>query len=98
MQVQSASAGRPAHGCIVARACKIVLFPIGAAMTSSHAKHAVMLFAFLAALSWAVPARAQIEIGTWVQQSGTMPGMTMTVETCCGSTGRRLTYRMGGAV
>ena len=40
---------------------------------------------------------AQIEIGTWVQQSGQQVGMTLTVEACCGAGGRRLTYRNPGS-
>jgi hypothetical protein len=68
-------------------------------MTRANAKQAVLLLTFLGALSWPTVARAQIEVGTWVEKSGAMPGMTMTVETCCGtSAGRRITYRMGGQV
>jgi hypothetical protein len=41
---------------------------------------------------------AQVEIGTWVRQGRPEEGggMTMTVEACCGASGRRLTYRIPG--
>jgi 3-methyladenine DNA glycosylase Mpg len=54
--------------------------------------------AILAALAGARPLYAQIELGTWVRQvSAASPGaITMTVEACCGGSGRLLTYRMTG--
>ena len=37
---------------------------------------------------------AQIEVGTWVRQpTASMPGMTMTIESCCNG-GRRLSYHL----
>jgi hypothetical protein len=42
---------------------------------------------------------AQLEIGTWVRRvTASQPIMTMKIETCCGSIGRKLTYKvtMGG--
>ncbi len=39
--------------------------------------------------------RAQLELGTWVQQSGSTAGLTMTIEACCNG-GRRLVYRLNG--
>jgi hypothetical protein len=42
------------------------------------------------------PIRAQMGIGTWLQQSGPNAGnITMTVEACCNG-GYRLTYRFNG--
>ena len=38
--------------------------------------------------------RAQLEIGTWVQQAAS-PGLAMTIEACCNG-GRRLIYRVNG--
>jgi len=54
--------------------------------------------ALLAALAGAPSLHAQIEIGTWVRQvvEGTPGVIEMTVEACCGGSGRRLTYRITG--
>jgi hypothetical protein len=43
------------------------------------------------------PADAQLTNGTWVRSDAkkTSPGLTMTIEPCCGS-GRRITYRIEG--
>lgn len=50
--------------------------------------------ALLGALGSAKPLNAQLGVGTWVRAStATTPGMTMTVEACCGA-GRRLIYRL----
>jgi hypothetical protein len=45
------------------------------------------------------PLGAQVSLGTWVRQSqsgGAAGGMTMTVEACCGASGRRYVYRLAG--
>jgi hypothetical protein len=49
----------------------------------------------IAAIATPKPLYAQLEIGTWVRQSTpSMPGMTMKIEACCGTGGRRLTYAL----
>jgi len=53
---------------------------------------------FISAVGWASQAYAQFGVGTWLRTDEHGKGITMTVETCCGS-GRRLTYHipaMGG--
>lgn len=53
-----------------------------------------LALATLMALGGARSLRAQIGVGTWVRQgTASMPGMTLTVEACCGK-GRRLTYHV----
>ena len=55
---------------------------------------AVASFSAVALLSLASarPAKAQLEIGTWVKKPvAGMPAMTIKIEACCGG-GRRLTY------
>jgi hypothetical protein len=49
----------------------------------------------LFALEARAPLHAQLEIGTWVQQSGPGKGMTMKIEACCHG-GRRLSYMLAG--
>jgi len=41
---------------------------------------------------------AQLSIGTWVQQTadGKTGNLTLTIEACCGSAGRRFVYRLAG--
>jgi hypothetical protein len=47
------------------------------------------------ALGSASPLHAQLEIGTWVRNpTPSMQSMTMKIEACCGSGGRRLTYHV----
>jgi hypothetical protein len=63
-------------------------------------RNAVRRFACSAALLWIPgfvgPIRAQMGIGTWLQQSGPNAGnITMTVEACCNG-GYRLTYHLNG--
>jgi hypothetical protein len=61
-------------------------------------KGAICSAAFLAAVSWASQAHAQIGVGTWVRTDAQAKGLTMTVEACCGG-GLRLIYHvpaMGG--
>ena len=63
-------------------------------------RHAVRRFACSAALllvpGFVGPIRAQMGIGTWLQQSGPNAGnITMTVEACCNG-GYRLIYRSSG--
>ena len=65
-------------------------------MTSVTVKRFACGVASLWALNSAGSLRAQISIGTWVQQSASAAGaLTMTVEACCNG-GRRLIYRING--
>jgi hypothetical protein len=50
----------------------------------------------LFALEARAPLHAQLEIGTWVQQSGPVKGMTLKIEACCHG-GRRLSYVVPGS-
>jgi hypothetical protein len=64
-------------------------------MTNPLPKLAVPVVSLALSLGGAPILAAQIGVGTWAKDSGSI---TMTVETCCGPKGRRLTYRfaMGG--
>ena len=64
-------------------------------MTSVTAKRFTCVVVIVWALDFASPLRAQIGLGTWVQQSNASPGLTMTVEACCNG-GRRFVYRING--
>ena len=66
-------------------------------MTSVTAKRFMCGIAILWALDSASSLRAQIGIGTWVQQSkaSAVGALTMTVEACCNG-GLRLIYRITG--
>jgi len=66
-------------------------------VTSFSAKRVACGVAILWTIGSDSPLRAQISVGTWVQQSGASAtgGLTMTVETCCNG-GRRLIYRIPG--
>jgi hypothetical protein len=49
----------------------------------------------VATLGVAPAVLAQVDVGKWVKDSSrSSPRMTMIVETCCGSKGRRITYRI----
>jgi hypothetical protein len=67
-------------------------------MTSVTAKRFVSGVVILWALDSASSLRAQIGLGTWVQQSKASAGggLTMTVEACCKG-GRRFIYRINGS-
>ena len=66
-------------------------------MTAVTAGRVLCAVALLSALAGAPSLNAQIEIGTWVRQAVEgPPGMiTMTVEVCCGGSGRRITFGGG---
>lgn len=62
-------------------------------MTNALPKLSAPVVALILSLVGAPVLSAQIGVGTWVKDSsGSSPGMTMTVEACCGRKGRRLTY------
>jgi hypothetical protein len=52
------------------------------------------LVALVVSLTGAPALSAQIGVGTWARNSPEHVQMTMTVETCCGPKGRRLTYHI----
>jgi len=64
-------------------------------MKSACARGIALAVVMLWALGAAIPAQAQIGVGTWVRKtSPATPGeITMTVEACCKG-GRRLTWRI----
>ena len=68
-------------------------------MASVHSKRVASGAALLWILSAYTPLHAQMGLGTWLKLSQTSaPGaLTMSVEACCGSNGRRLIYRIVGA-
>jgi hypothetical protein len=57
-------------------------------------KRLICSLAFLAAVSWASPAQAQLGVGTtWLRTDPVGKGITMTVEACCNG-GLRLVYHI----
>ena len=62
-------------------------------MRSTALTRCVYGAAFLLAIGWAGPARAQIRVGNWVRTDAAGQRMTMTVETCCKG-GYHLTYHV----
>lgn len=61
-------------------------------MTKLPAALVVPVVAMMLSLGSAPHLSAQIGVGTWAKDSSGDGQMTMKVETCCGSKGRRLTY------
>jgi hypothetical protein len=67
-------------------------------VTSLTAKRVVCVLVIFCALDWASSVRAQISIGTWVLTDALegVGKLSMTIEACCGSAGRRIVYRVVG--
>jgi hypothetical protein len=63
-------------------------------MSSSMSTSARLVVLFIVSLVGVPTLSAQIGVGTWARDSSGHVQMTMTVETCCGANGRRLTYHI----